>query len=964
MDNYLICDFETRSTVDIGSCGSYKYMEDKDFRPLLLAYAFGDEGEVKLVDFTAGETWPEEFLSALHDPQVTKVAWNCAFEREVIHQALGYTDPEAWLDVMHIAAQCGLPMSLDAAGRAIGLSEEQAKMKEGKALIRFFCIPRRPTKADPDSLWNEATDHPDKWQTFKDYCVRDVESERTIFKLLRRWMPNDEERRFFALDQRINDKGVRIDRRLAANAVQMDSRYKEELTEQAVALTGMQNPKSVSQIKTWLRDQEGKEFPSLNKKVIADVVSALQTDEAREFMAIRAELAKSSTAKYTAMLHSACKDDHCKGCFQFYGANRTGRFAGRLVQFQNMSKNYSPDLDGMRQLVRDGHYTALKFLYDGVADPLSQLVRTAILPEDGQKLLISDFSAIEARVTAWFADEEWRLKAFREGKDIYCESASQMFHVPVVKHGINGELRQKGKVAELALGYGGGVNALKAFGADKMGMPDEEMQETVDLWRESSPKIVALWRSLEKAAIRAVARRTSTISDIGNVLFDFEDGVLFMTLPSGRRIAYWGASYEESVFHPDRKSLTYMGVEQQTRKWARLETWGGKLVENCWAAGTPVLTDRGWAPIETVSQDDLVWDGTSWARTLGSECEHRADVLFELDGLLVTGDHKILTTEGWVNAKDCDGLDRLQVQLPDRDRADGGTGRARATEVAGALRLRAREKHGHPGHPGARESRTPDLLRLHEEGLYLRREYDPRHDGTQRLRRLAFHDTALYRALTSGLEKLRRTWDHGLRPLEAQLREFLGGHGGLLRTGKGPRPDRQRSRILAGELPMGDTRHELPKQARRPKGNDLRENGPTNGAGTDNRDRVHDPAVQAGPRLSVRQADRPAGHPQPVYDVINCGPRHRYVVLGANGPILVHNCVQATARDCLREAMLALDEAGFDIRAHVHDEVIVTEPLNGRSVNEMSEIMGQEIKWAPGLPLRADGYEGKYYYKD
>lgn len=951
--------------MDIGSCGSYKYMESPDFEPLLLAWAFDDE-PVQLWDFTEdplGE-WPTEVQNALLDPDITKIAWNCAFEREVIQRSLFPTPPEQWFDVMHLAAQCGLPMSLDGAGKALGLSEDQAKMKEGKALIRFFCVPRRPRKGEPEHaiLWNDPADFPDKWQTFRDYCVRDVEAERTIFNLLRRWMPNADERCFWCLDARINERGVRIDRRLAVNAVQMDQRYKAELTEQAIALTGMQNPKSVSQIKTWLADQEGKEFPSLNKKVVAEVVSQLQSDKAKEFMALRNELSKSSTAKYTAMIRSMTKDDHCKGCFLFYGANRTGRFcltgdhevltrdgwvrldawtggticvwttqsetlsfqtaervsfpfegelvqidaqrcqqistdehkmpvrrstgeivpktvgeliqsgrfemplrtsreirrakspdalrvlimvqadghytqdgdvrlgfakqrkvercrtllrkagipyvetaqedgyranfrirrddqplwlrafrektfgwwlldedadvvvdelehwdayrggpnslqytttnrqnadviqallqtsgysvtaltkrrgadhlnwndayilniwlnpnkntgirreqmkrvpytgtvycavtptgyfltrrngviwitgnSGRLVQFQNMSKNYTPDLDGMRELVREGHYTALKALYDGVADPLSQLVRTAILPEEGQRLLISDFSAIEARVTAWFAGEEWRLRAFREGADIYCESASQMFHVPVVKHGVNGELRQKGKIAELALGYGGGVNALKAFGADKMGMSDEEMQETVDLWRASSPKIVALWRALEKAAIRCVARRVSTVSELGGVRFDMEQGILWMTLPSGRRIAYYGAQYAESSRTPDRKCLSYMGTEQQTRKWLRIETWGGKLTENL---------------------------------------------------------------------------------------------------------------------------------------------------------------------------------------------------------------------------------------------------------------------------------------------------------------------VQATARDCLRDAMLALDAAGFDIRAHVHDEVIVTEPITGRRVAEMSKIMGRELTWAPGLPLRADGYEGKYYFKD
>jgi DNA polymerase len=617
---FLLMDFETFSTVDIGKCGSYRYMDDPSFEPLLLSYAMNDD-PVKLVDFTHDEEWPEEFLAALYDPAITKIAWNCAFERNVIYTALGkYTPPEQWLDVMHVAAQCGLPMSLDAAGKALGLPEEQAKMKEGKALIRYFCCPCKPTKTNGGRERNFPEHAPERWKTFRDYCTRDTEAERTIFHMLEQWLPNEDERRFWALDQRINEKGVRIDRQLAINAVAMDERYKEELTAKAVALTGLENPKSVSQVKNWLADQEGKSFPSLNKKVIADVVSQLQSEDAREFMALRGELSKSSTAKYQAMLRSMCSDEHSKGCFQFYGANRTGRFAGRLVQFQNMSKNYSPSLAGMRELVRGGHYSALNALYDSVSGVLSELVRTAIIPEEGQRIVVADFSAIEARVTAWFAGEEWRLQTFRDGGDIYCASASQMFHVPVVKHGINGELRQKGKVAELALGYGGGVNALKAFGADKMGMSDEEMQETVDLWRESSPKIVELWRALEKAAIRCVARRATTTSTLGNVRFDFESGILWMTLPSGRRLAYYGAKYEETKFHPGRKSLTYMGVNQMTKRWERVETWGGKLTENCWAAGTPVLTARGWTPIEEVTPDDLVWDGVEWVENDGSEC--------------------------------------------------------------------------------------------------------------------------------------------------------------------------------------------------------------------------------------------------------------------------------------------------------------------------------------------------------
>ena len=575
----LFLDFETRSAIDIKKSGAFRYIEDESFDVLLLAYAFDDK-PVRVVDFASGETWPEEFLRALRDPAVTKVAHNAIFERTVIGKLLGYTPPEEWLDTMHLAAQCGLPLSLDAVGKALGLPEDQAQMREGKALIRYFCQPCKPTKSNGGRTWNLSTHDPEKWYTFHVYCKRDVETERTIFHTLERWMPSPEERRFWCLDARINERGVRIDRRMAQFAVAMDQRSKEELTAKAVALTGLENPKSVSQVKTWLADQEGKEFPSLNKKVVADVVASLTSDASREFMAIRSELSKSSTAKYEAMLRAACADDHVRGTFQFYGANRTGRFAGRLVQYQNLPQNHMEDLDEARQLVRGGHYTALKALYDGVSQPLSELIRTALIPEPGHQFLVADFSAIEARVIAWMAGERWRLEVFQNGGDIYCASASQMFHVPVEKHGVNGHLRQKGKVAELALGFSGGVGALKAFGADKLGMTEEEMQETVDLWRASSPRICAFWKAMEKAAIRSVVRRAHTVSDIGNIAFDMDQGVLWMTLPSGRRLAYWGAKYEESQKNPGRKALTFMGQNQMTKKWERVETFSGRLVEN------------------------------------------------------------------------------------------------------------------------------------------------------------------------------------------------------------------------------------------------------------------------------------------------------------------------------------------------------------------------------------------------
>lgn len=580
MQRTLSIDLETYSEVDIAKCGSFRYIDDESFEILLLGYAFDDE-PVTVIDLTADEEVPADFLAALYDPEVTKTAWNCAFERFGLWKHFGrYCPPEQWSDTMILSAVCGLPLGLGEAGKALRLEADEAKDREGKALIRYFCSPCRPTKVNGGRTRNLPRHDTDKWALFIEYNRQDVVAERTIRKRLLRWEPDSLEHRFWCLDARINERGMRVDRELVHNAIAMDARYKAELTEQAVAISGLENPNSVAQIKQWLLEQEGIEVPSLNKKVVAEVVSQLNGERAKQFMALRARLAKSSTKKYEAMERSACADAHIKGCFQFYGANRTGRFAGRLVQLQNLPQNHMEDLAVARSLVRDNDYETVRLLYDSVSDTLSELIRTALIPEPGHRFIVADFSAIEARVIAWIAGEQWRLDVFRNGGDIYCASASQMFHVPVVKHGENGHLRQKGKIAELALGYGGGANALKAFGADKMGMAEEEMVNTVDLWREASPRVCALWRALERAAIRCVVHKTPQVSAIGGIRFEMECGILWMTLPSGRRIAYYGAEYGPSRFHRDRRALSYMGVDQKTKRWGRVETWGGKLAEN------------------------------------------------------------------------------------------------------------------------------------------------------------------------------------------------------------------------------------------------------------------------------------------------------------------------------------------------------------------------------------------------
>ena len=572
----LWVDIETYSSADLPSVGVAKYAEAEDFEILLFGYAF-DNDPVQVVDLASGEEMPADVLSALWDPTVEKRAHNAAFERTCIGRYFGrYCPPEQWFDTMVLASSCGLPLRLEDVGKALGLSEDQAKMKEGKALIREFSLPCKATKKNGMRTRNLPADDPENWAVYIEYNRRDVETERTICDRLIRWRPSDSEQKLWCLDQRINDLGIGVDVQLAENAIRIGDEYKARLISEAQEISGLVNPASTAQVKTWLEESEGVTVPSLNKKVVADVVAQLSTSEAKRFMDLRAEFSKSSTKKYEAMTRSVCEDGHIHGCFQFAGAGRTGRWAGRLVQLQNLPQNHMPDLDLAREIVREGDGETLNLLYPDVAKTLSELIRTALVPEPGHRFIVADYSAIEARVIAWIAGEEWRLDVFRNGGDIYCASASQMFKVPVVKHGVNGELRQKGKVAELALGYGGGIGALKAFGADKMGMTEESMAETVELWRNASPHVVNLWKDLERTAIRCVVKKMPTISTIGHIRFDFEDGVLWMTLPSGRRIAYWGAEYTENS--KGYKSLTYMGTEQKSRKWMRLETWGGKLV--------------------------------------------------------------------------------------------------------------------------------------------------------------------------------------------------------------------------------------------------------------------------------------------------------------------------------------------------------------------------------------------------
>lgn len=571
----LSIDLETYSSADIGKTGVYRYSESPDFEILLFGYSI-DGAPVQLVDLTCGERVPEEVRDALSDPSVTKWAFNASFERICLSRWLGlpsgtYLEPDQWRCSMIWSAYLGLPLSLAGVGAVLKLDKQ--KLDTGKDLIRYFCKPCRPTKKNGGRTRNLPRHDPGKWEQFKSYNLRDVETEMEIQKKLARFPVPEFVWDEYHLDQEINDRGIRVDMQMVENAIDVDGWSRFDLKTQLQDLTALENPNSVAQMKAWLT-QHGMEIESLGKKEVAAMLKDAPPDM-REALILRQQLAKSSVKKYQAMQNCVCADGRAHGMFMFYGANRTGRFAGRLVQLQNLPQNHMDDLEQARALVRRADYDSLKLLYDSVPDVLSELIRTAFIPYEGGKFIVADFSAIEARVIAWMADEKWRLEVFRNGGDIYCASASQMFGVPVEKHGINGHLRQKGKIAELALGYGGSVGALKAMGALEMGIPEEELKPLVDAWRDANPNITELWWDVDRAVKEAVGLRTT--SETHGIQFVYESGFLFICLPSGRRLAYVKPRIGENRFGGE--SVTYEGVGG-TKKWERLESYGPKFVEN------------------------------------------------------------------------------------------------------------------------------------------------------------------------------------------------------------------------------------------------------------------------------------------------------------------------------------------------------------------------------------------------
>lgn len=571
----LSIDIETYSSTSLQKSGVYRYVEADDFEILLFGYSV-DSGPVQVVDLACGEHIPKEVLQALEEEDVIKWAFNATFERICLSRFLGYPsgdylNPEGWHCSMIWAATMGLPLSLEGVGAVLGL--EKQKLTEGKDLIKYFCQPCAPTKSNGQRTRNRPFHAPDKWDAFKKYNLRDVEAEMGIQQRLAKFPVPQKVWEEYHQSEEINDTGVRLDMELVAQAIEMDTLSRQKLTATMKRMTALENPNSVQQMKQWLSDN-GMETDRLDKKAVNELLKKAPPELA-EVLLLRQQLAKSSVRKYQAMENTVCADGRARGMFQFYGANRTGRFSGRNIQLQNLPQNHLPDLAEARALVRCGDFAAVEMLYEDVPDTLSQLIRTAFIPREGAQFLVADFSAIEARVIAWYADERWRQKVFEKGGDIYCASASQMFKVPVEKHGINGHLRQKGKIAELALGYGGSVGALKAMGAIEMGLTEDELPSLVDAWRQANPKIVEFWWAVDRAVMEAVKYKHTT--SLYGLTFSCRSGMLFITLPSGRYLAYVKPRVGINKFGGE--CITYEGVGA-TKKWERLDSYGPKFVEN------------------------------------------------------------------------------------------------------------------------------------------------------------------------------------------------------------------------------------------------------------------------------------------------------------------------------------------------------------------------------------------------
>ncbi len=957
----LSFDLETFSSIDLPSCGVHKYVSSPDFEILLFGYAFNDD-PVKVIDLACGEEIPDDLFEALWDPAVEKTGWNISFERNCIRAAFGREiPPEQCFDSMVLASCCGLPLSLDAAGRALGLGEDQAKMRIGKQLIREFSIPCKPTKKNGMRTRNLPEHDPENWALYKIYNQRDVETERTIRERLIRWRPMRSEQKLWCLDQRINDLGIRVDKQMAENAIRIGNEYKARLIEEAQEISGLVNPGSTAQVKMWLQEQEGLTVPSLNKKVIADVVSQLSDDNSRRFMALRSEFSKSSTKKYDAIVRSVCDDGHIHGCFLFCGAGRTGRWAGRLVQLQNLARNSMPDLDSARSLVIANDGEGLNLIYPDVASTLSELIRTSLVPEPGHRFIVADYSAIEARVIAWIAGEDWRLKVFEEGGDIYCASASQMFKVPVVKHGVNGELRQKGKIAELAC-----IARDQLVLTDAGLVPIQDVTTDMKVWdgenwvQHSGVVLKGVREVIEYEGLRATEDHLVWVEGESRPISfraAAESGAHLVKTGDGRKAVRVGRNHKPGKVM-DRKDESLLGSHSVLGLWSR-------AVVGAWESSErkkprmPVMLQPEEGPYLAVQEDVC-----GKAKMRESREHHVLRVRRTWYSVLFSKRKRRLSIHD---------VSRSFRQIP-RDRSDQHERELRTREPSLGYACRELLK-----------SATECIKRVGSKVLavYQRRrsqEAVPRGDSGANHRRReanrseARKELAYYRG-PSEVYDIRNAGPNHRFTVSGKLVHNCGYGGGVgaLKAFGADKVMTDEEMVQTIDQWREASQHicalwkSLEKAAIRCV---VRKDPAISSVGNilfEYEDPILWMTLPSGRRIAywgVEYSEDPRGFGKTLsYMGVNQTTR-KWERIQTWGGKLVENLVQATARDCLKTSMLALSGAGFDIRAHVHDEVIITEPVDGRSVQDVCDIMGSPISWAPGLPLRADGYETPYYKKD
>lgn len=993
---YLSVDIESFSSVDIRSSGAYAYSESPDFQILLLGYRFDDMEEAKVIDLSKFFNKEEavdylashhpDVYDALTDDQVIKTAFNANFERTCLGRYFGYMDPAQWRCTMVRCGAAGLPMSLEGAGAALHLPEDKAKMKIGKALITYFCKPCKPTKTNGGRRRNLPEHDKEKWRLFKEYCARDVDTEHTILEIVGLDVLPESEQHLWELDQKMNDYGVRLDVPYIEGILEYSENRNEELKAEAKELTGLENPNSVAQLREWLSDH-GVETTSLTKADVERILSGECDADVRRVLEIRQALGKTSTKKYAAMMEAVCGDDRLRGILQYYGANRSGRWAGRIVQVHNLPQNHIDDLDWVRRKIAEQDFEAVEMVYGELAFLFSQLIRTAFIPSEGNTFIVSDFSAIEARVLAWLAGEKWRMDVFKNGGDIYCTSASRMFGVPVEKHGVNSHLRQKGKIAELALGYQGGVGAMKQM--DSSGaIPEEELPGIVARWREASPNIVRLWYSMERAAKMAIldsrpksrpvylkkfdpkrARENERImgADPGEysdwfidheacVAFYMDGDALKMKLPSGRCLSYWNARVVRK--EDGRDHIVYEGVNQTTKQWTEIETYGGKLVENCLAGDTKVLTNNGIKCITDVLDTDLLWDGIEWVTHEGLIPKGKQTTI-NIDGIRMTAEHRILTKGGWRSASQIKRHHRYKMRIPD----SGFLRWIRWPKVPVEYPLRVRKKHSHAR---VRISKNEaEILRMQAGPTHRRKAYKTRIVRSPHLERMAFNDAEMYKPESPGMEKLWRT-RHCSMPRMAHVRKLLQRHGSRVQARLVAGQDRRGRSLLQRELQMGYPERAGQKQKEHSLYRHTHRKNASYRSFRKIRYQKHNAAIPDRARMAGGYAVHKAGLSEQVFDIQNAGPRHRFAVMSDSRIIIVHNCVQGIARDCLAETLKRVSAAGYHIVMHVHDEIIVDTPRDTaeESFEEITELMGISPVWAPGLILKGDGYMTDYYRKD